>query len=70
MNAAEQRRINQAAHYNDRQAAAVQRGPMDVVALWFDASRMLAKNALKDGDRSVADALSSHLHDFFRRYTE
>ncbi|NUS25046.1 MAG: hypothetical protein HOV92_12600 [Streptomyces sp.] len=68
--AAQRRLENQARHYNSRQAEAVQRGPMDVVALWFDASRKVAKNALEDGDPAVANALASHLHDFFQRYTQ
>lgn len=67
--AADKRLRNQAAHYNSRQAEAVKLGPMYVVALWFDASRKVAKNALDDGDPSVANALASHLHDFFQRYT-
>lgn len=68
--AAQKRLENQAKHYNGRQADAVQKGPMHVVALWFDASRMVAKNALEDGDPAVANALASHLHDFFKRYTQ
>lgn len=68
--AAQKRLENQAKHYNSRQADAVQKGPMHVVALWFDASRMVAKNALEDGDPAVANALASHLHDFFKRYTQ
>jgi hypothetical protein len=68
--AAQKRLENQAKHYNARQAEAVQKGPMAVVALWFDASRMVAKNALEDGDPNVANALASHLHDFFKRHTQ
>lgn len=60
---------NQARHYNERQARAAEEGPMALVALWSEVCRKLAKDALQDGDRTVADALSSHLNDFYVRHT-
>lgn len=61
---------NQAKHWNDRQAAAAERGPDHVAAVWWDACRMLARKAEKTGQSDVWSQLASHLHDFFRHHTQ
>ncbi|CAL9667310.1 hypothetical protein SUDANB145_07226 (plasmid) [Streptomyces sp. enrichment culture] len=68
--AAQNRLKNQAAHYNDAQAKAAAQGPMHLITFWTNVNRKLAKDALENGDRTVADALASHLNDFYRRYTQ
>lgn len=62
------RQQNQAAHWNSKQAAA--KTPMDVVSVWYEACRMLAKHASKNGDAALANALASHLHDFYQRHRQ
>ncbi|MCU1617400.1 MAG: sle2 [Frankiales bacterium] len=68
MSAADKRRLNQAAHWNARQAAATT--PQEVVAVWFDACRMVARRSEKEGHPEVWPALASHLHDFFQRHAQ
>jgi hypothetical protein len=68
--AAAARLKNQAEHYNAAQAKAAERGPMDLITFWTNVNRKLAKDALENGDRSVADKLASHLNDFFRAHTQ
>jgi len=68
--AAQKRRENQAAHYNAAQARAAEQGPMHLVAFWTNVCRKLAKDALDDGDRTVADKLSAHLNDFYRAHSQ
>lgn len=74
MNAAERaRRVrleNQAAHYNAAQAKAAEGGPMHLVTFWTNVCRKLAKDALDDGDQSVANKLASHLNDFYQAHTQ
>lgn len=74
MNAAErqrrQRLANRAAHYNAAQAKAAERGPMELITFWTNLTRKVAKDALEDGDRTVADRLAAHLNDFYRAHTE
>lgn len=67
--AEEQRRANQAEHYNAAQAKAAQQGPMHLVTFWTNVCRKLAKDALDGGDPAVANQLASHLNDFFRHHT-
>lgn len=52
--------------WNDRQAAATT--PEQVVAVWFDACRMVAKKASKAGRPEVTRELASHLHDFYMKH--
>lgn len=63
-------RANQAAHYNAQQTAAAARGPMHLVGFWAGVCRKKALDALENGDPSVANALSAHLHDFYQRYNQ
>jgi formiminotetrahydrofolate cyclodeaminase len=65
---AERRRANQAAHWNARQAAATT--PEEVVTVWFDACRMVAKQAANNGQPDAHSKLADHLHDFYKRYAE
>lgn len=67
---AQQTRLaNQAEHYNTAQAKAAQQGPLHLVTFWVNVIRKLAKDALENGDPSVAEAFASHCHDFFKRHT-
>jgi hypothetical protein len=68
--AAQTRLANQAAHYNDAQAKAAQKGPMDLITFWTNVNRKLVKDALESGDRSLADKLAAHLNDFYRAHTQ
>lgn len=68
--AAQARLANQAAHYNAAQAKAAAQGPMHLVTFWTNVCRKLAKDALDNGDRAVADRLAAHLNDFYRAYTQ
>jgi len=68
--AAQQRMQNQAAHYNAQQAKAAERGPLHLAAFWLDVCRKLAKDALDNGDPSVANRLASTLNDFYRGHTQ
>lgn len=63
-------RQNQADHYNQRLADAVARGPMHVVAFWYDATRKLCREAERQGNPDLANKLASHLHDFFQAHTQ
>lgn len=67
---AKRRLANQAAHYNSRQAAAAERGPMHLVGFWYEVCRKLAKDAQEAGDPAVANRLSSHLNDFYQAHTQ
>ena len=68
--AAQNRLKNQAEHYNAAQAKAAEQGPMHLITFWTNVCRKLAKDALDDGDRSVADKLAAHLNDFYRAHTQ
>ena len=74
MNAAEKQRVqrlkNQAEHYNAAQARAAQKGPMDLITFWVNVNRKLVKDALENGDRTLADQFASHLNNFYRAHTE
>lgn len=74
MNAAQKaaaaRLANQAAHYNQAQARAAERGPLYLVAFWLDVCRKLAKDALNNGDPTIANKLSAHLNDFYRAHSQ
>lgn len=67
--AAQTRLANQAKHYNARQAEAAQQGPMALLAFWYEVCRKQAKDGVENGDPTVANALASHLHDFYRAHT-
>ena len=72
MNAAEarmKRLANQAEHYNAAQAKAAAAGPLALITFWTNVNRKLVKDALDDGDRSLADKLAAHLNDFYRAHT-
>lgn len=60
------RRRNQAEFWNDKQARATT--PEQRVAVWFDACRMLARNADKNGQPALWDELAKHLHNFFQQH--
>ncbi|GAA3808765.1 hypothetical protein ACFQ0G_53100 [Streptomyces chiangmaiensis] len=64
--AAQARLANQAEHYNAAQARAAERGPMHLLTFWTNVCRKLAKDALENGDPTVANNLASHLNDFYR----
>ncbi len=68
--AAQTRLANQAEHYNARQAKAAEQGPLALAGFWYEVCRKLAKDALADGDPSVATDLASHFHDFYRAHTQ
>lgn len=68
--AAQARLANQAAHYNAAQAKAAAQGPMHLITFWTNVCRKLAKDALDNGDRTVADRLAAHLNDFYRAHTQ
>lgn len=74
MNAAEKQRqktlANQAEHYNTAQAKAAQKGPLELITFWTNVNRKLVKDQLEAGDRTLADKLASHLHDFYQRHTQ
>ncbi|MFJ8929267.1 hypothetical protein ACIRLA_22080 [Streptomyces sp. NPDC102364] len=61
---------NQADHYNSAQHRAAEQGPMHLITFWTNVCRKLAKDALKNGDPRVAEALAAHLNDFYQRYTQ
>lgn len=61
------RQRNQAEFWNARQAAATT--PQDRAAVWYDACRMLARQADKHGEPPLWDALTTHLHNFFQAHT-
>lgn len=60
---------NQTEHYNAAQARAAEAGPLHLITFWTNVNRKLAKDALNNGDPSVAERLASHLHDFYQRHT-
>lgn len=62
--------VNQTDHYNAAQAKAAAAGPLHLITFWTNVNRKLAKDALNDGDPSVAERLASHLHDFYQRHTQ
>lgn len=61
---------NQADHYNGQQVRAAEQGPMDLITVWTNVCRKIAKDALRNGDPRVAEALAGHLNDFYQRYTQ
>ncbi|MFE9812431.1 hypothetical protein [Streptomyces sp. NPDC005548] len=67
MNAQTRQQQNEAAFWNQKQAAATT--PKAVAAVWYDACRKVAANAEKNGGTDLYSALASHLHDFFQRHT-
>lgn len=60
---------NQADHYNEAQARAAEQGPMHLITFWTNVCRKLAKDALKNGDPSLAEGLAAHLNDFYQHHT-
>lgn len=64
---AQTRQKNQAEFWNAKQAAATT--PQERAAVWYDACRMLARQADKTGQQPLWDALTSHLHNFFQAHT-
>lgn len=68
--AAAARRANQAEHYNAAQAKAAAQGPMELITFWTNVNRKLVKDALENGDRSLADRFAAHLNDFYRAHTQ
>lgn len=60
---------NQADHYNGQQVSAAGQGPMQLITVWTNICRKIAKDALRNGDPAVAAALADHLNDFYQRYT-
>jgi hypothetical protein len=67
VNAAQTRQKNQAEFWNARQGAATT--PQERAAVWYDACRMLARQADKNGEPALWDALTTHLHNFFQAHT-
>jgi hypothetical protein len=68
--AAARRLANQAAHYNQAQAKAAEKGPMELITFWQNVNRKLVKDALDNGDRVLADRYAAHLNDFYRAHTQ
>lgn len=68
--AAQARLENQAEHYNAAQAKAAKKGPMELITFWTNVNRKLVKDALENGDRSLADKFAAHLNDFYRSHTQ
>lgn len=68
--AAQARIANQAEHYNQAQAKAAAAGPMHLVTFWTNVCRKLAKDALENGDPSIANGLAAHMNDFYRRHAQ
>ena len=68
--AAQTRIANQAEHYNQAQARAAEKGPMHLVTFWTNVCRKLAKDALENGDPSIANGLAAHMNDFYRRHAQ
>lgn len=66
--AVQRRLANQAEHYNGQQAKAAGKGPMELITFWTNVNRKLAKDALNNGDRAIADKLAAHLNDFYRAH--
>lgn len=60
-------RQNQATFWNAKVAAATT--PEQVVAVWYDACRMVAKKSKNLGKPEVETELANLLHDFYRRHT-
>jgi hypothetical protein len=58
---------NQTNFWNQKVAAATT--PEQVVAVWYDACRTVAKKAKRLGRPEVETELANVLHDFFRRHT-
>jgi hypothetical protein len=59
---------NQAEHYNAAQAKAAEAGPMHLITFWTNVCRKFAKDALENGDPSVANKLAAHLNDFYQAH--
>lgn len=59
---------NQAEHYNTAQAKAAEAGPMHLITFWTNVCRKFAKDALENGDPSVANKLAAHLNDFYQAH--
>ncbi len=74
MNAAQRaaaaRLKNQAEHYNAAQAKAAAQGPLHLVTFWTNVCRKLVKDALDNGDPTVAERLAAHMNDFYRRHAQ
>lgn len=68
--AAEARLANQAEHYNAAQAKAAEAGPMHLITFWTNVCRKVAKDALENGDPSIANGLAGHLNDFYRHHAQ
>ncbi|MEU6054212.1 hypothetical protein ABZ829_27800 [Streptomyces xanthochromogenes] len=64
--AEDQRRANQAAFWNEKQAKA--NSDKELAAVWHDACRMLARQADKDGRPPLWGPLAQHLHNFFQQH--
>lgn len=66
---AQQILANKAEHYNAAQAKAARQGPMHLLTFWTNLCRKLAKDAVDNGDPSLANALAKHLNDFYRTHS-
>lgn len=60
------RRRNQAEFWNDKQTRATT--PEARTAVWFDACRMVVRNAERNGRPELWDELAKHLHAFFQHH--
>lgn len=60
------RRRNQAQFWNEKQAKA--RTDQEIAAIWYDALRMLARNAEKNGRPPMWGALAKNFRDLFDHY--
>lgn len=59
---------NQMAFWNARVAAATT--PEEVVAVWYDACRMVAKRSKQRGKPDVTNKLANLLHDFYQQHAQ
>lgn len=57
---------NRAEFWNEKQAKATT--PEARAAIWYDACRMLARKAEKDGRPPLWDDVARHLHSFFQHH--
>jgi hypothetical protein len=59
---------NQADFWNPKVAAATT--PEEVVAVWYDACRMVAKKSKRRGNPEVTNKLANLLHDFYQQHSQ
>jgi hypothetical protein len=61
-------RQNQSKFWNDKVAAATT--AEQVVAVWYDAARMVAKKSKRRGNPEITNKLANLLHDFYQQHAQ